>query len=215
MRLIATSDLHGYQPVFSEWGEVIVIAGDLTPRGSLKDTAKFSAWITNLAKKFKHIVFVAGNHDSFFQTTGGQLRSFKLDWKQRGNIHYLEDSGVTIDGVKFWGSPWTPMFHNWAFMQEDAELKKYWDMIPSDTDVLITHGPPQGILDRTMTDYAGSKTLYNRVLLSDLAPKVHIFGHIHGGYGERALGLPITRFFNVAHCDDDYEPVNKPVHILV
>lgn len=231
MRIIATSDIHGYEPYFSDWGEVIVIAGDLTAFGRRDDLAKFSRWILREAKQRRSIVFIAGNHDWIFQTDRRRdaqqplcspkdiaaLESAKADWLEAGNIHYLEDSGVEIDGVKFWGSPWTPMFYNWAFMHEDERLAEYWAKIPTDTDVLITHGGPHGILDQTRSwTRAGSETLYKRVLLSDLAPKVHIFGHIHEAYGSRELGAPKTvRFYNVAYCDLDYEPVQPPVHILL
>jgi Icc-related predicted phosphoesterase len=216
MRIVATSDTHGYEPAFSEWGEVIVIAGDLTAFGKEADVAKFSKWITTLAKKFKHIVFIAGNHDWLFQSDTRAINSFKKLWAEAGNIHYLEDSGVTIDGVKFWGSPWTPMFYNWAFMKEDHELAEVWAKIPTDTDVLITHGPPRGILDKTARGpQAGSETL-RQAVLGRVLPQVHVTGHIHEAYGKtESLGEPTVRFYNVAYVDLDYEPVNLPVHFEV
>ena len=212
MRIVATSDTHGYQPPFSDWGEVIVIAGDLTAFGQREDLQKFSRWILREAKQRKAIVFVAGNHDWVFQSDTRAINSFKKLWAEAGNIHYLEDSGVEIDGVKFWGSPWTPMFYNWAFMRPDNELQEIWAKIPADTDVLITHGPPQGILDLTRRgSKAGSQTLWDRV--REIEPKVHIFGHIHEAHGQVQQGR--TRFYNVAFCDVDYAPVQPPVHILL
>lgn len=216
MNIIATSDLHGYHPNFSKWGEVIVIAGDLTPMGTAIDVAEFSNWILRLAHDYRAIVFVAGNHDWHFQETGPQLARFKARWAEAGNIFYLEDSGCEIDGVKFWGSPWTPMFFNWAFMREDEDLKEYWDKIPDDTDVLVTHGPPFAILDQTRRGpNAGSETL-RQAVLGRVLPKVHIFGHIHEAYGETAsLGDPSVHFINAAYCDLDYEPVQPPIHVVV
>lgn len=227
MKIVATSDIHGYEPNLSTRGEVVVIAGDLTAFGRRDDLQKFSRWILREAPSFRAIVFIAGNHDWIFQTHRrldaqqpgpshkeiAALSEAKAAWEEAGNIHYLEDSGVEIDGVKFWGSPWTPLFYNWAFMHEDERLAEYWAKIPTDTDVLITHGGPHGILDRTTRtrDSVGSHTLWERV--RELEPKVHIFGHIHEAYG--SVDNRKTRFYNVAYCDLDYEPVQPPVHILM
>lgn len=228
MRIIATSDLHGNEPAFSAWGEVIVIAGDLTPFGHRDDLRRLSRWVLNLAEEFKAVVFIAGNHDWVFQTDRrmdarqphatpkdiAALAVAKADWVEAGNIHYLEDSGVVIDGVKFWGSPWTPMFYNWAFMQEDEYLREYFDLIPDDTDVLITHGPMEGILDGTdRGPHAGSFSL--GLAVGRVQPKLHIFGHIHEAYGAYTDNEFPTRFYNVSYCDRDYEPVQPPVHILL
>jgi len=91
---------------------------------------------------------------------------------------------VIIEGVKFYGSPWQPRFFDWAFnLDRGEEIKKKWDLIPMDTDVLITHGPPYGILDLTHEgEKVGCEELMKAVLR--VQPKIHIFGHIHEAYGE-------------------------------
>ena len=95
------------------------------------------------------------------------------------NAHYLCDESLTLDGVKFYGSPWQPRFFDWAFNKDrGAPLKAIWDKIPLDTDVLITHGPPHGILDLTFDKIkAGCEELL--LAVQRIKPKVHVFGHIH------------------------------------
>jgi len=215
MRITATSDIHGYEP-FVGRGDTLIFAGDVTPMGKETEVVSFARYLSTIALDFKDIIVVGGNHDFLleqFPVLSKQLMGYWMPY-DGANLHYLCDSGVTIDGIKFWGSPWTPKFGNWAFMKEDAELAEKWALIPSDTDVLITHGPPFGILDYTNRYGAtnvGSETLlkaYNRI-----DPQAHIFGHIHEAYGE-TTGFS-TRFYNVAYCDEDYEPVNFPAVIVM
>ena len=119
------------------------------------------------------------------------------------NITYLNDSGVTIEGIKFWGSPVTPWFHNWAFNRVGEEITKHWDLIPADTDVLITHGPPKGILDETVHGrlHVGCGHLLKKVL--EIKPKVHVFGHIHEARGvHEEAGI---KFINASCVDLRYE----------
>src|SRR5690606_27797878 len=124
-------------------------------------------------------------------------------------LTYLRDAGVEIDGVRFWGSPWQPEFFDWAFNLPRGEaLAARWALVPEDTDVLITHGPPRGILDRTVTGTpVGCDDL--RAALDRLAPRLHVFGHIHEAYG-RVEG-PRTTFVNASVCDVRYRAVNDPV----
>jgi hypothetical protein len=130
-------------------------------------------------------------------------------------IDYLEDEYMGIvDGdepeIKIWGSPWQPEFYNWAFNLPRGEaLKEKWDMIPVDTDILITHGPPFGKLD--YVDYSkinvGCEELLKRV--EEIKPKIHVCGHIHGGYGYVFDGN--THFINASILNDRYEFRNKPI----
>jgi Icc-related predicted phosphoesterase len=120
------------------------------------------------------------------------------------NAHYLQDQSVIIEGLKFYGSPWQPTFHNWAFNKDRGEkIKTEWDKIPSDTDVLITHGPPFGILDKTVdNEKVGCEELL--LAVNRIKPKIHIFGHIHENYGE--IKLNGTHFINPSSCDYNYIP---------
>ncbi|WP_286592231.1 metallophosphoesterase [Sphingobacterium sp. N143] len=150
-------------------------------------------------------VFVAGNHDFYFEETD----SNKIRRIIPKEIIYLNDSGIAINGIKFWGSPITPWFNNWAFNRNrGAEIKKHWDLIPVDTDVLITHGPPFGILDETVY---GKRTGCEELLLRvyQVKPQYHIFGHIHEDYGSFTKGE--TSFINASVLDDWYEMKNKPI----
>lgn len=129
------------------------------------------------------------------------------------SIHYLEDSSVCIEGINFYGSPVTPFFYDWAFNCERGEkIKQYWDKIPENTDVLITHGPPFGILDKTTTgEIVGCEELAKAV--NRIQPKVHIFGHIHEEYGMIAKGE--TTYINASLLNERYHYVNDYMEMEV
>ena len=112
--------------------------------------------------------------------------------------------------MKFWGSPWQPWFYDWAFnLNRGHDIKQKWDLIEHDVDVLITHGPPYGILDKTIHEqtHVGCEELKKCVLR--LKPKLHVFGHIHEGYGTYRMGD--TVFINACILNVHYQPVNKPI----
>lgn len=208
MKIVCTSDLHNFRPRFPE-GDVLVIAGDLTSMGRINEVQKFADWIASINDDFRYgVVFVAGNHDFLFE----QNHTLAKAICRAGT--YLEDSGVELGGLKFWGAPWTPQFYDWAFMAEDADLARHWAKIPSDTDVLITHGGPYGILDQTERtgDSVGSKTLRDAIV-TRVRPRLHVFGHIHEAYGVERIAR--TTYVNAAHCDLGYRPVQEPVVITL
>ncbi len=186
MKVVLVSDTHGKHPELPP-GDVLVHCGDLTHFGSFAELKSEVEWLKSLP--FKHLVLIAGNHDVAL----GNLHAKGLEERTRellfGRIHYLRDSGVEIDGVKFWGSPWIPPYAG-EFNLPEEKLRAKWSLIPSDTDVLITHGPPAGILDAG----TGSKTLCAAVQLAK--PKVHCFGHVHEARGDEELDG--TKFFNCA-----------------
>jgi Icc-related predicted phosphoesterase len=185
-------------------GDVLIHAGDATFNGTHVEVAAFSDWFAS--HPHRHKLFVPGNHDRGFEIAEGLMRRY-LD----PGITYLRDSGVEIDGLKFWGSPWQPEFCSWAFnLPRGKRLAEKWAMIPDNTDVLITHGPPMGVLDRVWMDgHVGCKDLMNRVL--QVKPALHVFGHIHVGYGIKKVGDTI--FANAATCNQDYRPINAPLVI--
>ena len=125
------------------------------------------------------------------------------------DVHYLQDRGVLIDGVRVWGSPWQPRFFDWAFnLDRGPLLAEKWALIPGDTDILVTHGPPFGTLDLTPRgDRVGCEALAAR--LNDLRVRLHVFGHIHHGYGVVERGQRIS--VNASICDERYLPVNAPI----
>ena len=216
MKIIFISDthtLHGQMINEIPEGDVLVHCGDVSGRGVGSEIQDFLAWFSSLPHKNK--IFIAGNHDFGFQYRDHVLQKTLESLKEQ-NIHYLEDSGIEIDGVKFWGSPWTPPFYNWAFMLNEDEIKEKWEMIPRDINVLITHGPPKGILDLVIYDQenVGCPSLMEEVLkLKDL--KAHAFGHIHEEYGTKVLDENGPIFINASTCTLRYKPWNKPIVIEI
>ena len=196
MRIIAISDTHGKHSAITALpaGDVLVHAGDFMR--DWEDLLLFNHWLGLVP--FKHRIVCAGNHERPFQIHADQARSMLT------NAIYLENSGVTIDGLRFWGSPYTPEFMDWAFMYPPGAGEAIWAQIPAGTDVLITHGPPYGILDQTAPGekHLGCVDLLNAV--DQKRPRVHIFGHIHGGAGTAEIGR--TRFVNAAYLNEHYRP---------
>jgi len=216
MKIIFISDthtLHGQMLEEIPEGDVLVHCGDVSGRGIGSEIDNFLFWFSSLPHKNK--IFIAGNHDFGFEYRNTTLQNTLESIKEDG-IHYLQDSGIEIDGIKFWGSPWTPPFYNWAFMLKSDEIKEKWEMIPRDTNVLITHGPPQGILDLVVYDQknVGCPELMEEVLkLQDL--KIHAFGHIHEEYGMKRLEENGPIFINASTCTLRYKPWNKPIVIEI
>ena len=216
MKIVFISDthtLHGQMLEKIPEGDVLVHCGDVSSRGVGSEIDNFFFWFSSLPHK--HKIFIAGNHDFGFQYRDHVLQKTLESLKEQ-NIYYLEDSGIEIDGVKFWGSPWTPPFYNWAFMLNEDEIKEKWEIIPRDTNVLITHGPPKGILDLVTYDQVnvGCPSLMEEVMkLKDL--KAHAFGHIHEEYGTKKLDKTGPIFINASTCTLSYKPWNKPIVIEI
>lgn len=208
-KIMFISDLHGgYLNLDIKWdgeksypeADIVVCAGDMTCRGKENEVVEFLEWFKNL--KYNHKLFIAGNHDFLFEN----YRVYAKELIPEGII-YLEDSGVEIMGINFWGSPVQPVFHNWAFNRTEEQLIEYWKMIPENTDVLITHSPPKGIMDISKRGNVstGSPSLFNEVLYR-IKPKIHVFGHIHEGYGiEERDGI---KFINASNMNMYYDLVN-------
>jgi len=127
------------------------------------------------------------------------------------DVIYLEDSSVELYGYKFYGSPYSNKYRQWAFMKSDENLKEIWSKIPTETDILITHGPPKFIGDLTVDKVnSGSRTLLEEVK-NRIKPLYHIFGHIHEGYGIYNCEDISTYFINCSNLNEDYDCVNKPI----
>lgn len=203
MRLVFISDTHDQlDKVTVPDGDVLIHCGDLLNRGDMMELAVAGEALLRLPHK--HKIFVPGNHDWAFQKKERDARE-KLP-----GVHVLIHESVTIAGLKFFGSPWQPEFCNWAFNVDrySDRLRQLWEDIPEDTDVLVTHSPPAGVLDMTPRGEAvGCYDMAARV--AEILPRVHAFGHIHHSYGTYDSG--ITRFVNASICDEHYRPTNKPV----
>lgn len=126
----------------------------------------------SLRKVTISIVFIAGNHDWVCTKDVKSLIP--------SNITYLFDETIVIENLHIYGTPWQPIFYNWAFNLPEAELQLAWDKIPTDTDILLTHCPPLRILDKGENPiHCGAASLLEKV--KSLKLKTHIFGHIHSG----------------------------------
>jgi len=203
MKFIAISDTHGYHRELTlPKGDAIIHAGDFCHYGSHNHGYDFLAWYKDL--DFEHKLLIGGNHDFFAAEYPDKFKEVLPK-----EITYLNDSGTTINGIKIWGSPVQPDLVGWAFGKErGAAMKAHWDLIPTDIDLLITHTPAFGILDKATSGKAlGCEELTKK--LEKLTLKVHIFGHVHASYGEKVIGT--TKFINASNINSSKGLVNKPI----
>lgn len=208
----AISDLHGHYPKL-DGGDLLIVAGDLTARDDPTERLQFLVWISE--QNYQRKVFIAGNHDTSLM--GQNFRK-----THPGGADYLCDSGTEFGGLKIWGSPWTLAFKGMnpncmAFTcKTEAKLGEKFELIPSGTDILVTHSPPWGILDECVKgnriESVGSRFLRARVM--EIAPKLHFFGHIHE-YGGVTKHTEMTKFVNASHVDEWYRPLNKVVRVIL
>jgi len=207
MNVTLISDTHGlHKGLTVPKTDLLIHAGDFSKLGTVQEVVDFMTWFTHLDAT--HKVLIAGNHDFLAEKEPAVFKALI----PRDCI-YLEDDFVMIEGLKIWGSPITPYFFNWAFNRHRGkEIKKYWDLIPEDVDILVTHGPPLGILDKTSRgDLVGCEDLLERVL--KIKPKLHVFGHIHEAAGQ--LERDGTVFVNASVLNLAYNLVNLPVVLVV
>jgi Icc-related predicted phosphoesterase len=215
------SDLHGSYPKL-EGGDLLIIAGDLTARDRLSEFMTFFEWIKK--QEYKKIVIICGNHDKYVMKVPSIMKE-----NLPANAEYLLNSDCEYDGFHIWGSPNTLYFDgvnpdcNAFMLRLPGLMKEVWDTIPYNTDILVTHGPPRDILDHTRYEFrVGCEHLRDAV--ERIKPKLHVFGHIHEGYGIDIQSYPHdnftspikqTTFVNCAHMNVDYCPINKPVRIVL
>lgn len=218
MKLVLISDTHGrHTQLDLPDGDLLIHSGDISMRGSREETLRFLGWFNSMPHK--HKIFIAGNHDMCFEQ---DPRWIDKTLKKFPNVTYLCDSGIEIDGINIWGSPVQPWFHNWAFNrirntvngQYDQRIyngiQDHWSLIPENTDILITHGPPfkQGDLlaeqyrRSNENPHVGCEDLL-REIQTRVKPKLNVFGHIHenGGY---VKSDGVTLFVNSSSIDEDY-----------
>ena len=210
MKLVCLSDTHEQgRKINVPYGDVLIHCGDLTYLGKSLAVVNELEWLVSLPHRWK--LFIAGNHDFLFEREPYEVKAILNHYK--GDLIYLEETGMEIDGVKFWGSPYQPEFLGWAFNRKRGkELASYWAKIPDHVDVLITHAPPFGFGDTNGDIYDkrfGDQDLLDRVL--KVRPKYHVYGHAHGGYGQYEFNG--IKFINCSSCNEQYEPVNPPVVI--
>ena len=209
-RIVAISDTHGVHfGTKIPDGDILVHCGDFSSHGKMADSLDFMRWFN--VHPHKHKIFIAGNHDWICEQDPALFNNIL---SQFPDLIYLQDEGYEAEGLKFWGSPQTPRFFNWAFNRDRGDdIKRYWDLIPDDTDVLITHGPPYGICDKAYrvgfdtTENTGCRDLLDATLR--IAPKLHLFGHIHLD-GQTSYISPKTTYANVSMMNEAYLIWGKP-----
>lgn len=210
MKITCISDLHGLKPILNG-GDLLIVAGDLTARGQLGEYTHFLHWLR--FQPYRHKVVIAGNHDGLIQEDPDVFEAYC----KNSRIEYLQDSSCIIEGIKIYGMPWTPPFLDWHFMAPYDLMEKKVASIPYDVDVLVTHGPPLGTLDLCASHCLGCPLLANRLLeLPNL--KLHVFGHIHSGYGQKRheygqnVGLLSV---NCSLMTNEYDPDNEPTYVTL
>lgn len=206
IRIICISDTHSqHENLTIPDGDILIHSGDATYKGTPFEIMKFGLWFCSLPHKMK--IFVSGNHDWMMQ------RQERDALEHLSGCIYLKDSSVEVDGFKIWGSPWQPFFYDWAFnLQRGEEIQKKWDLIPVETNILITHGPPFEILDKNLEgEHCGCQNLRDTIFSRLKNLKLHVFGHIHEGYGQTEVNG--IKFVNASICTRAYKPTNPPIVI--
>lgn len=213
MKITAIGCLHGSQPELPG-GDLLIITGDLTARNEYQEYILFKYWLDD--QKYKRKIFIAGNHDTKIQDTDIIDDVFYEYFDD-----YLCDSGTEFQGLKIWGSPWSLTFPNMnphckAFtVDTEEEIYEKFKLIPEDTDILITHTPSYGFLDKnTEGNHCGSKSL-NKFIDWDAGLHLHVFSHIHESHGQHKGRNQIFPYHSV-NCsimNKRYQPVNKPTEI--
>ncbi len=212
--MVFISDTHLKEPKLPE-GDILIHCGDLTYDGSGEQVNRALKWLGN--QDYEEIIVVPGNHDWLFQRNP----TFAKELCEKYALTGLVDEFIIFNGLKIYGSPWQPEFCDWAFNAgrtlEQAQtlhlpyINDKWRLIPDDTNILVTHGPPYMMLDYApQCNHVGCVDLWNRVIqLKDL--KIHAFGHIHYSYGVKEFNG--VKFINAAICNEQYKAANEPIVI--
>lgn len=196
-------------------GDILIHAGDISSMGYTYQITNFLKWFDK--QPYTHKIFIAGNHDFGLEH---MYNDNDLDVIEAvaefPNVTYLIDNTITIDGLKIYGSPWQPRFYDWAFNvdRNSDELNQKWEIIPDDTDILITHGPAYGFLDKVIgrTENLGCELLQKHIQ-NRITPLLHICGHIHSGRGHHFDGT--TNFINASVLNESYEYEYKPINLTI
>lgn len=189
MKIWCISDTHAFHEelIVPQGIDMIIHSGDFSnpksPALNLNEATNFLVWFDNI-KEVKYKLFICGNHDTSFEANLIRKKDIKQFYP---SITYLFHETIEIEGIKIFGSPYTPEFNGWAFNVKRAKLFNYWEQIEEGTDIVITHGPPMGVLDLcSRQDGSGYEQVGCRSLMKHIErvkPKYHIFGHVHSEKG--------------------------------
>jgi Icc-related predicted phosphoesterase len=206
IKIVAVSDTHGQEVKNLPKADLLIHSGDWSCGGSFQDTNKFLIWMSKIRMDYQKVVVVPGNHDKYPYHN----QSLAKEEFRKLSIDLLIDEATYFQGKKIYGMPWTPIFFDWAFMADDHKRKAYCEAIPSDTDILITHGAPKGYLDVLAANssdpgaHAGCEFL--KEALDRVKPQLHTWGHLHEGSGIQMLNGTIL--VNASSMDERYRLIN-------
>jgi Icc-related predicted phosphoesterase len=222
-KFVCISDTHSkHWDLTLPEGDVLLCAGDISyaRKGDLKQEEEqlrdFSVWLNTLS--YEHIVVIAGNHDFLFEHKKNVAIDILTD--NNPNVHYLDQTSIEINDFKIYGEPRTPRFYDWAFNVSRSGMKDVWDLVPGDTDILLTHGPPLGygdLVEEVGFDlFSGANKFinvgckYQKDLIHNMNLKLVVSGHIHEGYGQWFKPQTSTHIVNASVVNRRYRPVNVP-----
>ena len=198
-------------------GDILIHSGDISTMGYPREIKDFCKWFNGI-EGYTHKIFIAGNHDWGFINHIDKVNDIL---EKYDDITYLQDDLYLAgqdetdynDMIKIYGSPWQPEFYNWAFNlpRNGWELGQKWSDIPVDTDILITHGPSYGFVDKVIgrPENLGCELLAERI--KTIKPKIHVCGHIHSGRG--IIFNDGTLYINASVLDEQYNYTKKPFTI--
>lgn len=229
-RIAMISDMHGNLNFKVPEADLLLIAGDICPAshspyisvGMQRNwlNSKFKKWVDE--QPVEYVIFIAGNHDWIWEVSKSEVPMWipkstcDLGMIEGNKLAYLEDDWIRHEGLKIYGTPWQPPFNNWAFNKDVEQLKRHWDNIPEDVDILLTHCPPYGILDETQhpsypKEHIGDENLLDRI--KDIKPTLSVFGHNHGENGR--VDQDGIIFVNCAMVDERYKLTREPIIVEI
>jgi len=233
LKIVTISDTHRFhKEVDLPEGDLLIHAGDFTSMGSVEDVEDFLIWLKKKSRKYTFgSVFIAGNHDKSFDVKYAKtfdltaeegkkpkwLEEMLLEYVDpKIGVRYLENTHTIVNDFKIWGSPVTPWFFGdyWAFNKNRGdEIKEVWETIPKDADIVVTHGPANGLLDYVLDSKINAGCEELSKYIAAIKPKLHVSGHIHEGYGVTKSGSTI--YMNASYVNTSYVPSNAPQVITI
>lgn len=205
IKVVVMSDAHWNFPYIEvPECDIFMYCGDWSGSGTMTEHLKFCAWLNKIEARYKLIV--PGNHDMYCY----HYQEMAESMLRGSNAILMVDKEVECYGIRIYGTPWSPRFGNWGYMRPDEDLYKYFKAIPKGIHFLLTHTPPNGILDLAGTTHIGSKSLVKALKLKPIP--YHFFGHNHtpGHLSKKRKNSFAREYYNVSVCDDEYQVVVSP-----